>query len=72
VENVWNDEKRMEAEPASPSTNSNYNDTVSEQKRTLAAALAWAGTHERRHGEDAARRLMAQAMWSLSGPSRTR
>jgi hypothetical protein len=68
VENVWNDEKRMEAEPASPSTNSNYNDTVSEQKRTLAAALAWAGTHERRHGEDAARRLMAQAMWSLSGP----
>jgi hypothetical protein len=68
VENVWNDEKRMEAEPSSQSINSNYNDTVSEQKRTLAAALAWAGTHDRRHGEDAARRLMAQATWSLSGP----
>jgi hypothetical protein len=68
VEGVVNDERREEAEPASPSLNSNYNDAVSEQKRTLAAALAWAGTHERRHGEDAARRLMAQAQWSTSGP----
>jgi hypothetical protein len=41
---------------------------VSEQKRTLAAALAWAGTHDRRFGEDAARRLMAQAAWSTTGP----
>jgi hypothetical protein len=68
VDGVWNDEKRQEAEPASPSVNSNYNDTVSEEKRTLAAALAWAGTHDRRHGEDAARRLMAQAAWSTTGP----
>jgi hypothetical protein len=68
VDNVVNDEKRQEAEPTSPSLNSNYNDAVSEQKRTLAAALAWAGSHERRHGEDAARRLMAQAAWSTSGP----
>jgi hypothetical protein len=69
VDNVLNDEKRMEAEPRSPSINSNYNDAVSEQKRTLAAALAWANTHERRHGEDAARRLMAQVAWDLSGPT---
>jgi hypothetical protein len=68
LDGVANDEKRQEAEPTSPSLNSNYNDAVSEQKRTLAAALAWAGTRERRHGEDAARRLMAQAAWSTSGP----
>jgi hypothetical protein len=68
VDSVWNDEKRFEAEPTSQSLNSNYNDAVSEQKRTLAAALAWAGTHERRFGEDAARRLMAQAAWSTTGP----
>jgi hypothetical protein len=68
VEGVWNDEERFEAEPTSQSLNSNYNDAVSEQKRTLAAALAWAGTHDRRCGEDAARRLMAQAAWSTTGP----
>jgi hypothetical protein len=68
VDSVWNDEKRFEAEPTSQSLNSNYNDSVSEQKRTLAAALAWAGTHDRRFGEDAARRLMAQAAWSTTGP----
>ncbi len=68
VDGVVNDEKRQEAEPTSPSINSNYEDTVSEQKRTLAAALAWAGTRDRRYGDDAARRLMAQAAWSTSGP----
>jgi YD repeat-containing protein len=67
LEGVVNDEKRREAEPTSPSINSNYDDAVAEQKRTLAAALAWAGTHDRRHGEDAARRLMAQAAWSTAG-----
>ena len=69
VDGVVNDEKRQEAEPTSPSINSNYNDAVSEQKRTLAAALAWAGTHDRRYGEDAARRLMTQAAWSTTGPT---
>ena len=68
VQNVLNDEKRQEAEPTSPSLNSNYDDAVSEQKRTLAAALAWAGTHDARYGADAARRLTAQATWSVTGP----
>jgi hypothetical protein len=68
VDGVVNDEKRQEAEPTSASMNSNYNDAMSEQKRTLAAALAWAGTHERKYGEDAARRLTAQAAWSTTGP----
>ncbi|HUQ27811.1 MAG TPA: DUF4962 domain-containing protein [Usitatibacter sp.] len=68
VDGVVNDEKRQEAEPTSASINSNYDDTISEQKRTLASALAWAGTRDRRHGEDAARRLMAQVAWSTTGP----
>ena len=55
-------------EPASTSKNSNYDDTVMEQKRTLAAAYAWAVTKDARYGADAARRLMAQAGWSTTGP----
>ena len=58
----------VQAEPKAESINANYEDTVAEQKRTLAAALAWAATKQRRYGEDAARRLMAQASWSASGP----
>jgi len=56
-----------QADPKSESKNSNYDDSVTEQKRALAAALAWAGTHDRKYGEEAARRLMAQALWSPSG-----
>lgn len=57
----------VQAEPASGSIESNYEDTVQEQKRTLAAALAWAVTHERRYGDDAFRRVMAQARWNTQG-----
>ena len=65
------DDKRhlpVQEEPRSESKDSNYNDTVDEQKRTLASALAWAGTHDPRYGADAARRLLAQAAWSTTGP----
>src|SRR5205823_1927265 len=50
------DDKRhlpVQEEPRSDSKDSNYNDTVDEQKRTLASALAWAGTHDPRYGDDA-------------------
>jgi hypothetical protein len=56
------------AEPASSSKNANYDDTVMEQKRTLNAAFAWAVTKDPKYGADAARRLMAQAAWSTTGP----
>ena len=55
-------------DPTSGSKNSNYDDTVMEQKRTLAAAYAWAVTKDARFGADAARRLLAQASWSTTGP----
>jgi hypothetical protein len=58
----------VQPEPRSASDNSNYEGTVAEQKRTLAAALAYAVTRERRYGEDAVRRMMAQAGWSTEGP----
>src|SRR4051812_19397683 len=58
----------VEEEPHSQSFNSNYESTVDEQKRTLAAALAYAVTHQGKYGDDAVRRLMAQAQWDASGP----
>jgi hypothetical protein len=54
-------------EPTSSSKNSNYDDTVMEQKRTLNSAYAWAVTKDAKYGADAARRLMAQAGWSKTG-----
>ena len=56
------------AEPVSGSSNSNYDDTVMEQKRTLASAYAWAVSKNPTYGADAARRLLAQAAWSTTGP----
>lgn len=58
---------QVQPEPSSGSIESNYEDTVSEQKRTLAAALAWAVTHDHRYGDDAFRRIMAQARWNTQG-----
>jgi hypothetical protein len=40
---------------------------VVEQKRTVAAALAYAATRDPKYGENAARRLMTQARWSATG-----
>ena len=57
----------VQPEPSSGSIESNYEDTVQEQKRTLAAALAWVVTRERRYGDDAFRRVMAQARWNTQG-----
>ena len=57
----------VQEEPKASSNDSNYEDTVTEQKRTLAAAFAWAGTHNPKYGADAARRLIAQAKWSTTG-----
>ena len=57
----------VQPEPNAGSNDSNYEDTVTEQKRTLAAAYAWAATHNPKYGADAARRLVAQAGWSNSG-----
>src|SRR2546422_2871670 len=65
VDNHLNDP--VMAEPKSTSKNSNYDDTVSEQKRTLAAAFAWAVSKNPTYGADAARRLVAQAAWSTTG-----
>jgi hypothetical protein len=61
-------ERPVEEEPKSESINVNYEATVAEQKRTLNSAFAWAATHDRRYGADAARRLLAQAAWSATGP----
>ncbi len=57
----------VQEEPNAGSNDSNYEDTVAEQKRTLAAAYAWAATHNPKFGADAARRLLAQANWSTTG-----
>jgi uncharacterized protein DUF4962/heparinase II/III-like protein len=57
----------VQPEPNAGSDNSNYEDTVAEQKRTMAAALAYAVTGEGRYGDDAVRRMLAQAKWSTSG-----
>jgi len=57
----------VQEEPNASSNDSNYEDTVIEQKRTLAAAYAWAATHNPKFGADAARRLVAQAAWSTTG-----
>lgn len=59
----------VQPEPMSGSENANYEDTVAEQKRTLAAAFAYAVTHDPRYGADAARRMLAQARWSPNGPT---
>ena len=58
----------VQPEPVSTSINANYEDTVAEQKRTLAAAFAYAATKSARYGEDAVRRMLAQAKWSSTGP----
>ncbi|MEO7813042.1 MAG: DUF4962 domain-containing protein, partial [Usitatibacter sp.] len=58
----------IQPEPRAGSIESNYEDTVAEQKRTLAAALAWAVTRQEGYGDDVARRMLAQAKWSTSGP----
>ncbi|HET6264546.1 MAG TPA: DUF4962 domain-containing protein [Usitatibacter sp.] len=58
----------VQAEPKAESMNANYEDTVAEQKRTLNAAVAWAVTRQPRYGAEAARRLVAQARWSATGP----
>lgn len=60
--------KDVPREPASSSTDANYDATVEEQKRTLEAALAWAATRNQRYAAEATRRLLAQAAWSKSGP----
>ena len=57
----------VEEEPKSQSLNVNYEATVDEQKRTLAAALAYAVTHQGKYGDDAVRRLLAQAQWDAYG-----
>lgn len=63
-----NDEKRsIDAEPKAGSKNANYDDTVDEQKRTLADALAWAVTKDPKHGDNAMRRLLTQARWGTTG-----
>ena len=67
MQNVSNDEKRFVDEPASKSINSNYEDTVTAQKRTLAVALAWAATHDIKLGAQAAERLESQAKWDPQG-----
>lgn len=61
-------DRPVQPEPVSSSKGSNYDDTVTEQKRTLAAAFAWAGTRRTKYGAEGARRLLAQARWSTSGP----
>lgn len=58
----------VQAEPLAPSTGNNYDATVQEHKRTVASALAWAVTRNPRYGDDAARRMLAQARWSTTGP----
>lgn len=58
----------VQPEPTSSSVEANYEETVAEQKRTLAAALAWAVTRDARYARDAKRRLFAQARWSTTGP----
>ena len=58
----------VQEEPHSGSKDSNYDDTVAEQKRTLNSAFAWAATKNPKYGADGARRLLAQARWSTTGP----
>lgn len=57
----------VQPEPASTSVNANYEDTVAEHKRTVAAAFAWAATRDPVYGRDVARRMAAQARWSTTG-----
>jgi hypothetical protein len=57
----------VQPEPSSTSIGANYDETVAEQKRIVAAALAWATTQQQRYGADAARRLMAVAAWNTDG-----
>ena len=59
--------KSVMAEPHADSQGSNYDDSVTEQKRALAAAFAWAATHNKRYGEDGANRLLALAAWNPLG-----
>ena len=57
----------VQAEPKSTSLESNTEDTMAEQKRTLAAALAFSVTGEKRYAADTRRRILAQAAWSPLG-----
>ena len=59
----------VQPEPAATSLESNTEDTVAEQKRTLAAALAFAATREKRYAADTKRRILAQARWNPLGPT---
>ncbi len=57
----------LQAEPKSGSIESNYEDAVNEQKRTLDAAFAWLATGDGRYREEAVRRLLALARWDTGG-----
>jgi hypothetical protein len=59
--------KSVMAEPHSGSQGANYDDSVTEQKRALAAAFAWAATHNRHYGADGENRLLALAAWNPLG-----
>jgi len=59
--------KSVMAEPRSGSQGADYDDSVTEQKRALAAAFAWAATHDRRYGADGENRLLALAAWNPLG-----
>jgi hypothetical protein len=54
-------------EPSSRSKDANYDAVVAETKRVMAAAFAWAMTHQPSHGAEGARRLMNLASWSPRG-----
>ena len=57
----------VQPEPKSTSLESNTEDTMAEQKRTLAAALAFSVTGEKRYAADTRRRILAQSAWSPLG-----
>lgn len=57
----------VQAEPASGSIESNYEDTVAEQKRTLNSAFAWFGSNDDRYAHDATRRMAAMSGWRTDG-----
>jgi hypothetical protein len=55
-------------EPSSRSKDANYEAVVAETKLAMAAAFAWAMTHQPAHGAEGARRLMNLASWNPRGP----
>ena len=59
----------VQPEPTATSLESNTEDTVAEQKRTLAAAFAFSVTREKRFAADTQRRILAQARWNPLGPT---